>query len=138
MTLNRIYVGEQTDNRLRTLKARTGFLPNHLCRLGFCWSLDEPGIPDPSLYADGQVREFNRYTLTGPYDSLFFAALRQRLTQDNLDIEEHLAAQFKAHICRGVNLLYPRLKGPEDLADIVLEAQERLQRLVDRTVKEEA
>jgi len=125
MALNRIYVSEEVDLRLRTLKARTGLTPNLLCRLGFCLSLAEPGIPDPQLYADGHAREFNRYTLTGQWDLFFFALLRERLVQDGLDPEIELEAQFKAHLSRGVLLLYQRLKNLEDLANLVTEAQRR-------------
>ncbi len=123
MTLSRIYVSEDIDQRLRNLKARTGLTPNLLCRLGFCLSLTEPGIPDVQLYGEGQGREFNRYTLTGQWDTFFFALLRERLAQDELDIDEHLEEQFKAHLCRGVELLYQRLKVLSDLGGIVAEAQ---------------
>ena len=125
MTLNRIYVGQEVDNRLRVLKARSGLTPNLLCRLGFCLSLAEPGIPDSKLYDDGQVREFNRFTLTGQWDLFFFSLLRERLVQDELDIELNLEIQFKAHLNRGVMLLYQRLKRLEDLADIIVDAQKR-------------
>lgn len=125
MALNRICVGEEVDLRLRNLKARTGLTPNLLCRLGFCLSLSEPGIPDPQLYADGQAREFNRYTLTGQWDQFFFALLRERLVRDVLDPEADLEVQFKAHLSRGVLLLYQRLKRLEDLATLVTEAQLR-------------
>lgn len=136
MTLNRIYVGEEVDLRLRNLKARTGLTPNLLCRLGLCLSLAEPGIPDPQLYGDGQAREFNRYTLTGQWDQLFFALLRERLVQDGLDPEIELEGQFKAHLSRGVLLLYQRLKKLEDLAGLVAEAQRRasLRSLGDITI----
>ena len=123
MPLNRIYVSEEIDLRLRNLKARTGLTPNLLCRLGFCLSLADRGIPDPRLYADGQGREFNRYTLTGQWDLFFFSLLRERLLQDNLDPEAELESQFKAHLSRGVLLLYQRLKNLEDLGDMVAEAQ---------------
>jgi DNA sulfur modification protein DndE len=126
MAFNRVYVGEDVDQRLRNLKARTGLTPNLLCRLGYCLSLAEQNIPDPQLYAEGQVREFNRYTLTGQWDVFFFALLRQRLVQDGLDPETHLEAQFKAHLSRGVLMLYQRLKNLEDLADLVTEAQQRM------------
>lgn len=125
MALNRIYVGEEVDLRLRNLKARTGLTPNLLCRLGFCLSLAEPGIPDPQLYADGQAREFNRYTLTGQWDLFFFSLLRERLVQDGLDPEVDLESQFKAHLSRGVLMLYQRVKNLEGLADLVAEAQRR-------------
>lgn len=127
MTLSRIYVSEEIDQRLRNLKARTGITPNFLCRLGFCLSLAEPGIPDVQLYGDGQRREFNRYTLTGQWDVFFFALLRERLARDELDIDEHLEEQFKAHLCRGVELLYQRLKALSDLGDIVSEAQRHME-----------
>lgn len=124
MPLSRIYVGEEVDNKLRLMKARTGLTPNLLCRLGFCISLAEPGIPDPGLYA-GQAREFNRYTLTGEWDLFFFALIRERLIQDNLDVKKDLEAQFNAHLSRGVMLLSQRLKNVEDLAILVEESQER-------------
>lgn len=125
MALNRIYVGEEVDLRLRNLKARTGLTPNLLCRLGFCLSLAEPGIPDPQLYADGQVREFNRYTLTGQWDQFFFALLRERLVHDGLDPSADVEIQFKAHLSRGVLLLYQRLRKLEDLSTLVTEAQQQ-------------
>jgi DNA sulfur modification protein DndE len=132
MSLNRIYVGQEIDNRLRTLKGRTGLTPNLLCRLGFCLSLSEPGIPDLKLYEESeQAREFNRYTLTGQWDMFFFALLRERLIKDKLDAEKELIEQFKAHLNRGIMLLYQRLKRLEDLADIVADAQSKLQKDVN-------
>lgn len=125
IVFNRIHIGKETDQRLRNLKARTSLTPNLLCRLGFCLSLAEPGIPDAQLFADGNAREFNRYTLTGQWDSFFFALLRERLNQDGLDLEADLESQFKAHLNRGVMLLSQRLKNIADLASIVAETQQR-------------
>jgi len=127
MPLNRIYVGPEIDNRLRVLKARTGLTPNLICRLGFCLSLSEPGIPDLKLYEDGQAREFNRYTLTGQWDLFFFSLLRERIVQDGLDIKKDLEDQFKAHLNRGVMLLYQRIKKLEDIGDLVSKIQNRYQ-----------
>ena len=125
MTFNRLYVGQEVDLRLKNLKARTGLTPNLICRLGFCLSLAEPGIPDPHMYSDGHVREFNRYTLTGQWDTFFFSLLRERLIQDGLDSETDLETQFKAHLSRGVLLLYKRMKTLADLRDLVAESQKR-------------
>ncbi len=124
---NRIHIGKETDQRLRNLKTRTGLTPNLLCRLGFCLSLAEPGIPDAQLYADGNAREFNRYTLTGQWDVFFFSLLRERLQLDGLDPEADLESQFKAHLNRGVGLLIQRLKNVTDLAAIVADAQQRVE-----------
>ena len=126
MPLNRIYVSEEVDQRLRYLKVRTGLTPNLLCRLGFCLSLAEPGIPDSELYSDGQAREFNRYTLTGQWDLFFFSLLRERLAQDGMDLEADLESQFKAHLSRGVLLLCRRLKNLGDLVGLVVEAQQKI------------
>lgn len=123
MSLSRVHIGRDVDLRLRTLKTRTGLTPNLLCRLGFCLSLTEPGVPDPQLYEDDQAREFNRYTLTGQWDTFFFALLRERLARDGLDPEQELESQFRAHLSRGVMLLSQRLKTLADLAGLITEAQ---------------
>ena len=116
MPFSRLYVSEDIDNKLRVLKMRTGLTPNLICRMGFCLSLSEPGIPDVQLYSDTQAREFNRYTLTGQYDLFFFALLRERLSEDGLDTEASLEPQFKAHLSRGVGLLYQRVRSLEDVS----------------------
>lgn len=125
MSLNRIIVSSEVDQRLRTLKSNTGLTPNLSCRLGFVLSLAEPGIPDPSLYGEGTGREFNRYTLTGPWDDLFFALLRERMVADGFDLDKDLEAQFKAHLARGVVLLYQRLKSVDNLERLLEEAQKK-------------
>lgn len=125
MSLNRIYVSKEVDQTLRHLKGRTGLTPNLLCRLGFCLSLKEPDVPKLENYADGQSREFNRSTLTGSFDALYFALLRERMLKDELDVEEQLEDQFKAHLSRGVLLLAKRLRTTADIADLVEEAEQR-------------
>ena len=45
LSIQRIPFTVDADSQLRMLKARTGLTPNILCRLGFCLSLEEPGIP---------------------------------------------------------------------------------------------
>ncbi len=116
--MKKIIVGEDVDNKLRALKGRTGLAPNILCRIGLCLSLDEPGIPDIEEYSGGNGREFNRYTLTGEYDSLFFALVRQRLHDDGLDVEDKLEEQFKAHLSRGVMILTKRAKSLNQLLQL--------------------
>ncbi len=118
--LNRIHIGEHASRRLITLKTRTGLTPNLLMRYGFCLSISQPGIPDEHLYDDGQVKEFNRYTLTGEYDSLFFGLLRERLIRDKLDPEDDLEAQFKVHMSRGIHLMHQRVKSLTDLTEILV------------------
>ncbi len=119
MVPNRFYIGDQASRKLNVLKAKTGIAPNLLCRVGFCLSLSQPGIPDEHLYDDGQVREFNRYTLTGDWDVLFLCLLRERILRDGLDPVVDLADQFKVHLSRGIYLLHQRVKNVADLTELL-------------------
>jgi len=121
MQLNRIRVSEDVDQKLRNLKAKTGLTPNLLCRIGFCLSLNEIEIPNPKMYDEKSTRELNRYTLTGPWDSLFVALLTHRCYKDGLNVPEDLDEQFRAHINRGVILLFQRVKSINDLCRLVEE-----------------
>lgn len=121
MKLNRLRVCEEASGRLTILKARTGLTPNILCRLGFCLSLNEPMPPNPADYQPDSDREIDRHTLTGPWDSLFVALLRVRCKQDGYS-DDDLPIQFKAHIDRGVLLLYKRVRTLNDLAQLMPKA----------------
>jgi DNA sulfur modification protein DndE len=112
----KIYLSKDVANRLSMVVARTKMQPNLLCRIGFCMSLREPSIPNPAEYAgDTNGREFNRYTLTGEWDLLFTALLRQRCIKDGLNLETDLDEQFAAHLGRGVILLFDRVKNLREL-----------------------
>lgn len=125
MQLNKIKVSEDVDQKLKQLKSKTGLTPNLLCRIGFCLSLREPDVPDPSAYDEKSNREFNRYTLTGSWDSLFIALLTQRCMRDDLRIPEDLEEQFRGHLNRGVLLLFQRVKHLDDLCRLVEEINEK-------------
>jgi DNA sulfur modification protein DndE len=92
------------------LKGRTGITPNILCRVGFCLSLEESGIPEvPADFSEG--REINRYTLFGQYDRYFAALLAARMDQDSWIIDmESLNTMLIAHMNRGVELVTSRVK----------------------------
>lgn len=119
MKLNRIYVSEDSRHKLSILKGRTGLLPNVLCRLGLSLSLTEPGEPNLEDYpTDGS--EFNRYTLMGEWDALIVALLKERCASNGLSLDDDsLANQFRAHLNRGVGLLYGRVKGLSDLVGLL-------------------
>ena len=129
MKLNSLRVCQEVSHRLSLLKGRTGLTPNILCRLGFTLSLNDPTIPNPADYPADSDRIIDRHVLTGPWDKLFIALIKERCKQDGLPLtDENLGEQFKAHINRGVLLLYKRVKTLNDLAllmprDICQEAQ---------------
>ena len=119
MKLNRIHVSADSRNKLRILKGRTGLLPNVLCRLGLSLSLMEPSIPKPEDY-DTDGSEFNRYTLMGEWDPLIVALLKERCAADGLPVDnDSLVKQFRAHLNRGVELLYARVRGVSDLVELL-------------------
>jgi len=117
MKLTRLRVCQEVSQRLTHLKSRTGLTPNVLCRFGFCLSLNDPTIPNPEEYPPDSEREIDRHTLTGQWDRLFVAMVTERCAQDHLPLDdETLAVQFRAHVNRGVLLLYKRLRSLNDLA----------------------
>lgn len=120
LQLKRVKFSKEADSWLRTLKSRTGLTPNLLCRLGFCLSLEEISLPDPTKYPEDSGREINRYTLVGEFDTLYEALLRQRLADAGLDspTSDLLDEQFHAHMNRGVLLLAARMKTLTDLDDL--------------------
>lgn len=120
MSLNRVRFCEEADQRLRMLKGRTSLTPNLLCRIGFCLSLADLSVPDPNKYSEDSQREINRYTLTGQFDPFFFALLRERCIKDNLPVEGKVfEEQFRAHMNRGVLLLFQQVKSLSDLCRLV-------------------
>jgi DNA sulfur modification protein DndE len=122
LRVKRLKFSKDADNWLRVMKSRTGITPNLLCRMGFCISLDEPGVPAPERYPEDSDREINRYTLLGEYEAVLVALLRQRLVRDGLGMTR-MDDMFRAHMNRGVVILAGRLKGLDDLQGIVADAQ---------------
>ncbi|MEZ4706544.1 MAG: DNA sulfur modification protein DndE [Caldilineaceae bacterium] len=121
MKMTRLRVCQEVDARLSQMQAKVRLTPNLLCRMGFCLSLNDPTIPDPAAYPPDSPREINRYTLTGEWDDYFVALLRERCAYDQLDLEQDLEDQFRAHVNRGVLMLNLRVKNQADLGRLVQE-----------------
>ena len=120
MELNRLRISEHVSYQLTNLKRRTGLTPNILCRIAFCLSLNDPSIPDPDDYPADTDKEIDRHTLTGAWDRLFVALIRERCHLDGLSLNnETLIEQFRAHINRGVLLLHKRVRSLNDLATLM-------------------
>jgi DNA sulfur modification protein DndE len=119
LTLQRIPITIEADNRLRSLKTKTGINPNILCRIGFCLSLEEPGVPATIGENTKFGREINRYTLLGKYDKVFTALLETRLIKDNIQNKE-IDKIFLAHINRGVEILATRVKSVYALSLLIV------------------
>lgn len=115
MQFSEMHFSDEASRKLGQMKGRTGLTPNILARIGFCLSLENPVQPDPADFETTGSISIKRHVLTGPYDALFVALLKERCFQDNLG-EEQWVNQFKAHMNRGVILLHKRLKSLNGLA----------------------
>ena len=125
MTFRRMRFTEDISHKLSLLQARTGITPNILCRIGFCMSVDMPSIPDPSEFEEYGDREIDRPVLLGTYDELFVAMIKERCKEDGLPVEgEPLYEQFRAHVHRGVALMYKRVKKLPDMIHLVPDTSE--------------
>ena len=117
-SFNRITIGDKATNHLQMLQANTGMTPNYLCRIGLCYSLNEPRPPSPEEYnSDGQT--FNRYTLLGEHDTLYMALVKERLIQEGKDLEEDLYEEFVAHLNRGVIRAFGNVRDLTDFDDLM-------------------
>lgn len=111
-------MSEGATNRLKQLKGRTGLTPNYICRVALCTSLNDPRPPSLEEH-DNDGQEFNRYTLTGDYDDILVALVKERLVEDGLDPEEDLFDYFQAHLNRGVFQVFNKVKSPADFAELI-------------------
>ncbi len=117
LTLQRIPFTIDVDNRLRAVKSRTGITPNILCRIGFCLSLEEPGVPSLIGRNTEIGREINRYTLVGKYDMLFTALIKTWLNKMDIDFSQ-IDDMFVSHMNRGAQIITSRVKSVGDIANL--------------------
>jgi DNA sulfur modification protein DndE len=115
MQFSEMHFSDEASRKLGQMKGRTGLTPNILARIGFCLSLENPVQPDLADFEGMGHINIKRHVLTGPYDRLFLALLKERCFQDGLG-EDQWVNQFKAHMNRGVVLLHKRLKSLNELA----------------------
>jgi DNA sulfur modification protein DndE len=114
----KIQLDEASTQLLKTLKLRTGLTHQYLCRIALCVSLEEAGEVDPGAY-DERGPEFNRYTLTGEWDVLFVAFLREWITANDPEGTYNETDWARAHINRGLTILPRRVRLLSDVAGLV-------------------
>ena len=119
MHLSRIHTSKDSRNKLNALSSRTGLSPNILCRIGLMLSFAESKLPEVDLGTrDGS--EIHRYTLMGEWDPLIVALLEEWCIANGIETDnDTLVRYFRAHLNRGVRLLYGRVKKLEDLANLL-------------------
>lgn len=118
LDFKRVKLSQGSTKKLQQFKTRTGLTPNIACRLALGVSLAEQSIPSLDLYIEESGQEINRYTLLGEYELVLLAMFVQWCHEYQIN-EEERNQFFLAHINRGVELLTNRVKGLEDLAELI-------------------
>lgn len=112
MRFTRIKLPKQTTNRLVNLKSKTGLNPNILLRYAILLSLKDKSEP---IYED-QVcdgMELHRSVLLGDLDLIISALTIQRHAKSSL--YPNAITCFKAHLYRGVDILFAQCRSLEDI-----------------------
>ncbi len=110
-----------TKNILVRIKSRTGIQNwNTICRWGFCHSLKQNTLPrlvDEKF--DGV--EMTYETFSGKYSDIYLALLINNLKAHNTPINlTNLNRYLKAHINRGVNILYNfKIKNVKNMLSLI-------------------
>lgn len=118
LEFKRIRLSEKATYKCRNFKARTGLTPNIACRLALSISISEPNKPSLNLYSDDSGQEINRYTFLGDLE-LPLLSLFVLWCEDNKIKKDQYFSYLMAHINRGIELLTNRVKGVEDLINLM-------------------
>lgn len=118
LEFKRIKLSLESTKKLQLFKSRTGLTPNIACRLALGLSIAENNMPSLELFTEESGQEINRYTLFGEHElvltSLYFQWCQEKSIKAN-ERDEY----FLAHINRGVELLVNRVRGLENMAQLL-------------------
>lgn len=112
---SRLRISKKASEQLNHLSKRLDLRRNIVCRLAIGRSLAEKGSVKNMKPKDSAGFEFNRYTLTGEYDEIFKALVKQH--EKKLDDREYISTFLRNHIERGIQFLYieyQRINSPID------------------------
>lgn len=118
LEFKRIRLSQESTKKLQMFKGRTGLTPNIACRLALGVSLAENNIPALELFTEESGQEINRYTLFGEHELILTSLFLQWCHEKDIGPDER-NAYFLAHINRGVELLVNRVRGLENLAQLL-------------------
>lgn len=98
----RLKTSKETGEILKSLQNSTGLTWNVLSRIAVAYSLKDP--TQPPAVPDTSGVEIHRNTMTGDYDYVYKALIRQHAKQHVLE-EEYFPDLFNRHIERGIRML---------------------------------
>lgn len=118
MEFKRIRLSQESTNKLRMFKARTGLTPNISCRLALSLSINDKNKPSLELYSDDTGQEINRYTFLGDQELMLLSLFTQWCYENNV-VKKNYYEYLLAHINRGVEMLTNRVKGLDGLIELL-------------------
>lgn len=118
LEFKRIKLSLASTKKLQLFKSRTGLTPNIACRLALSISIAENNMPALELFTEESGQEINRYTLLGEHELVLTSLFLQWCHEKNIK-EKERNTYFLAHINRGVELLVNRVKGLENLSQLI-------------------
>jgi DNA sulfur modification protein DndE len=118
LDFKRIKLSQDSTKKLQLFKSRTGLTPNIACRLALGISIAENNMPSLELFTEESGQEINRYTLFGEHELVLTSLFLQWCHEKNIKAKDR-DEYFLAHINRGVELLVNRVRGLENLAQLI-------------------
>lgn len=118
LDFKRIKLSQDSTKKLQLFKSRTGLTPNIACRLALGISIAENNMPSLELFTEESGQEINRYTLFGEHELVLTSLFLQWCYEKKIKVKDR-DEYFLAHINRGVELLVNRVRGLENLAQLV-------------------
>jgi len=116
--LDKVKISLRSQNQLGQLKSKTGLPINVLARFGICMSLADKSLPNPDMYNERGM-ELLPHVLFGKNEMVYATMFKQRLHNDGLDYEKYAKRMIRAHVNRGAGMLFPRIDGLEDFANLL-------------------
>lgn len=118
LNFKRIKLSQESTRKLQLFKSRTGLTPNIACRLALGISIAENSMPALELFTEESGQEINRYTLFGEHELALTSLFLQWCHEKHINTKDR-DDYFLAHINRGVELLVNRVRGLENLAQLI-------------------
>lgn len=100
-------LSKQAEDLIKGFNTNLGITPNIICRYAVILSLKDSS--KLVFDYDSKGLEFQRYTLTGEFDTLFRELIKSKEGRYLTD-DEYFGKYLKSHIERGIRLLDSELK----------------------------
>ena len=128
---NRLKISKEASEQLDYLSNRLDLRRNIVCRLAIGRSLAKKEPVKNIKPKDSAGYEFNRYTLTGEYDDIFKALVKQH-ERKKLNEREYFSKFLRNHIERGIQLLYieyQKINSPIDFFAYLFKSDKKKEKL---------